>query len=314
VDGGSGSSGGDGGVRAAMRSRERAAAALEAYVRARLYGSSGGTGGGGGGGTVLPAAADEEMEELQAVITSFRQRQSLGQAEEKARGVLPATVDLARFAGDLRYRQAELERAATDAVASWAASSSSSVAAGGGKGPRDVITLASEYPNTDVWRVAAAATTALLGRGYAKLRSRGVAAPAAVSRVETELRNGGAGGGGGALLEALLDGGGGRGDQDALQVVREVFVGAADGDDLHHLDLLLRLMSEAAAQRSGPSAVGGAEAGGSIGGGTKNPIDRRLNAHVGLMRRLLKAAPPGLDYKALIGVDPLADPLADPTA
>ncbi|CAM9747694.1 unnamed protein product [Ectocarpus fasciculatus] len=32
------------------------------------------------------------------------------------------------------------------------------------------------------------------------------------------------------------------------------------------------------------------------------------------MRRLLKAAPPGLDYKALIGVDPLADPLADPAA
>ncbi|CAM9712917.1 unnamed protein product, partial [Ectocarpus sp. 13 AM-2016] len=104
---------------------------------------------------------------------------------------------------------------------------------------------------------------------------------------------------------------GGRGGQDALQVVRDVFVGAADGDDLHHLDLLLRLMSEAAV-RSGPS--GGAEAGGGIGCGSKNPIERRLNAHIGLMRRLLKAAPPGLDYKALIGDDPLADPLADPEA
>lgn len=202
--------------------------------------------------------------------------------------------------------QAELERAATDAVASWAASSPSATA--GGKGPRGVITLASEYPDTDVWRVAAAATTAFLGRGYAKLRSKGVAAPAAAARVETELRNGTVGG---ALLDALLDGGGGREGHDALPVVRDVFVGTADGDDLHHLDLLLRLMSEAAA-RSGPS--GGAEAGGGIGGGSKNPIERRLNAHVGLMRRLLKAAPPGLDYKALIGEDPLADPLADPAA
>ncbi|CAM9902098.1 unnamed protein product, partial [Ectocarpus sp. 4 AP-2014] len=106
VDGGSGSSGGDGRMRAAMRSRDWAAAALEAYVHARLAVVNGDTGGGGGGvvEAVLPAA-EEEMEELLAVITSFRQRQSLGLAEEKARGVLPATVDLGRFAGDPRYRQ-----------------------------------------------------------------------------------------------------------------------------------------------------------------------------------------------------------------
>lgn len=107
VDGGSRRSGGaDGGMMlAAMRSRGRAAAALEAYVRARLTMVNEGTGRGGGVERLLPAVEAEETEELRAVISSFRKRQSLGLAEEKARGVLPATVDLGRFAGDPRYRQ-----------------------------------------------------------------------------------------------------------------------------------------------------------------------------------------------------------------
>lgn len=123
--GGGGNSAGDRGtgkrlgeqLRAASRSRGIAAAALEAYVRARLsaMGESsdrqgGSAGGGGGGGDVGVALADggvpsEEMGELVAVLTSFKQRQSLGQAEDKVRVLLPATVDLGRFAGDQRYRQ-----------------------------------------------------------------------------------------------------------------------------------------------------------------------------------------------------------------
>lgn len=101
-------------MRAAARHRGVAAAALEAYVRARLsaIGESGGrdgvSGGGGGGvgdGRARVGVHSEEMGELVAVLTSFRKRQSLGQAEDKARAVLPATVDLGMFAEDERYRQ-----------------------------------------------------------------------------------------------------------------------------------------------------------------------------------------------------------------
>lgn len=124
---GSGGGGGDGGdrgagkrlgeeLRAASRSRGIAAAALEAYVRARLsamgesgdwQGSSAGGGGGGDVGVAVGGCGvpSEEMGEMVAVLTSFKQRQSLGQAEDKVRVLLPATVDLGRFAGDQRYRQ-----------------------------------------------------------------------------------------------------------------------------------------------------------------------------------------------------------------
>lgn len=123
--GGGGGNAGDGDVvgqrrgeealRVAARLRGIAAAALEAYVRARLSaigessGRGGGsTGGGGGGGDVGlegSGVPSEEIGELVAVLTSFRQRQSLGQAEDKVRAVLPAAVDLGRFARDQRYRQ-----------------------------------------------------------------------------------------------------------------------------------------------------------------------------------------------------------------
>lgn len=104
-------------LRAAARSRGIAAAALEAYVSARLSavgGSSGRDGGttdggrDGGGGDVsvgVSGVPSEEIGELVAVLASFRQRQSLGQAEDKVRSLLPATVDLGRFAGDRQYRQ-----------------------------------------------------------------------------------------------------------------------------------------------------------------------------------------------------------------
>ena len=128
-NGGSGSGGSGGGgdaagrqrgdeMRAAVRHRGVAAAALEAYVRARLSavgegggrdGGSGSVGGdidaGGVGVGVGVRVAAEEVGELEAVLTSFRRRQSLGHAEEKARAVLPATVDLGMFAEDQRYRQ-----------------------------------------------------------------------------------------------------------------------------------------------------------------------------------------------------------------
>ena len=127
--GSGGSGGGDGGdgvtgqrtgheMRAAARRRGVAAAALEAYVRARLsvvggsVGSGGGGGGGGnvdgggvGGGHAGAGVPSEEMAELVAVLASFRKQQSLGQAEDKARAILPASVDLGMFAEDQRYRQ-----------------------------------------------------------------------------------------------------------------------------------------------------------------------------------------------------------------
>lgn len=135
--GGGGGAGGTGGaagrereeeeLRAAARYQGKAAAALEAYVRARLSaierggggdGPTGGRGGGGGGSGVRAGARgarvpSEEVEELAAVLASFRRRQSLGQAEEKARAVLPGGVDLLRFAEDQGYRQVCVRNAST---------------------------------------------------------------------------------------------------------------------------------------------------------------------------------------------------------
>lgn len=131
-----GSSGGEiegswergGKMRKATRAHRVAAAALEAYVRARLSairgngdgggdsrdvdGGDGGSGDGGGltsvrekgesggGGTLC-----DEVGELMAILTSFRRRQSVEEAEGKARALLPPGVDLERFAGDADYRQ-----------------------------------------------------------------------------------------------------------------------------------------------------------------------------------------------------------------
>lgn len=208
----------------------------------------------------------------------------------------------------------------------------------GGKNARDMVALAREYPGTDAWSVAAAAAGALLGQGYVALRRKGLTAASAAARVDADLRSGGSdiggsgsssgdfngndsGSGSEGLLDTLL--GTGRGGQGVVDVARGVFVRVADGKDLHHLDLLLRLMSEASAKReqdgtggagcSSGVTVGGGSSGGSGSSSTgKNVIERRLHAHCGLVRRLLKAAPPGLDYKRLVGEDPLGDPLADP--
>lgn len=77
-----------------------AAAALEVYVRARLsaMGHDGGLRGSGGNSAA-------ESEELVAVLKSFKHRKSLGEAEDRARALLPAGVDLGKFARDLGYRQ-----------------------------------------------------------------------------------------------------------------------------------------------------------------------------------------------------------------
>ena len=110
----------DGKMRAATRAHRVAAAALEAYVRARLSairrdGDGGGDGDGVGGGGVVGVreegeaggggALHNEVGELVAILTSFRQRQSVEEAEGKARALLPAGIDLERFAGDAGYRQ-----------------------------------------------------------------------------------------------------------------------------------------------------------------------------------------------------------------
>lgn len=184
----------------------------------------------------------------------------------------------------------------------------------------ELIALGREYPQMDVWRVAAAAADAMLSLGYANLRRKGLPAASAASLVDAELRTregGGYGGGSvavhdsksetdGSLLAILLSEGQQVG-QSLLELARGVFIHFADGTDLHHVDLLLRLMTEGAMAmtKSRGQDIGG------IGG--RSAVERRLSAHGGLVRRLLKAAPQGLNYKRLVGVDPLADPLADPT-
>lgn len=88
-----------------------ASAALEAYVRARLsvirdsVDGVSSEGVGGGGGEVGVPSEEVEVGELVSVLTSFRQRRTLGEAENRARALLPSGVDLERFARDPGYRQ-----------------------------------------------------------------------------------------------------------------------------------------------------------------------------------------------------------------
>lgn len=99
-------------VAAARERRRLAAEGLEAYVRARLLvmrsgefiGKKGSEGFDVARGEPSAAAAAEVME-LKDVLTSFQQRQRFGQAEERARALLPSGVDLQRFALDVGYRQ-----------------------------------------------------------------------------------------------------------------------------------------------------------------------------------------------------------------
>lgn len=178
--------------------------------------------------------------------------------------------------------------------------------------------------------MTAAATRALLGQGYASLRKRGLTAASACAFVNTELRSGGssstkgdgAGDRGSSGLVGVLLGVDGderrAAGQDVLELARGVYLQSADGKDLHHLELLLRVMCEAAAKPDiSGDVVGGSEstnAGGHGGIDRKIAVERRLKAHFGLVRRLQKVAPTGLDYKCLVGEDPLEDPLADPPA
>lgn len=211
-----------------------------------------------------------------------------------------------------RLSQEQLELAAT---ASWSS---------GGEVACQIVALGRNYAGTNVLKVTAAATRALLSSGYDSLRQKGVPAASAAARVESDLRapcggsddagsiggNDGVGGGKGLLAQLLDDGE--LSGQCLLELARDVFVDTADGVDLHHLDLLLRFMLEgAAASAAEGTRVQGDRAEGSASLG-KSTVERRLNAHSGLIRRLLKVAPAGLNYKRLIGKDPLADPLADP--
>lgn len=313
----------------ARAAREVASCALEAYVRARLSGirGDGAVGGAsgagvdgatsdrsegnatGGGDAAVGTASQEEMRELVSVLSTFRTRASLGAAEDRVRSLLPR-ADLTRFASDANYRQSELERAASEVL--------------GGKAASDIVALGREYPDTDAWSVAAAAMSALLGPGYSKLRQEGLTGASAAARIHAELRTGSdgnvSGGGetdssahgspGGGLLEVLAEETNLRGG--ALEIARDVFMRFADGTDLHHVDLLLRVMAEGATTAATAAATARGDGEGVVTTSTKSEAERRLSAHCGLVRRLLKAAPLGLDYKRLLGPDPLADPLADP--
>lgn len=96
---------------AARRAQRTASRALETYVRARLpvmpgTRADGGDERGNRGNAVPPsAAAGDEVEELVSVLSSFKERANLGEAEDRARGLLSPGVDLARFSEDRAYRQ-----------------------------------------------------------------------------------------------------------------------------------------------------------------------------------------------------------------
>lgn len=288
-----------------------ASSALDAYVRARLSAMRrvGGAGSSSDGDLISlghaaeawrsadtsSGASEPEIGELMSVLSSFRKRASLGAVEDRVRAILSSGVDLARFSEDEEYRQEELRRAASHADR--------------GKQVLEIVALGREYPGTDVWDVAAVSATALLGPGYSKLRRKGLAPASAAARIDEELRTGD---GGGFLAILLTEAPGGEG---VVELARVVFVRDADGSDLHHMDLLLRTMTEAAAAAT--KAQGTREGDhGDVAGmvGAKSVAERRLSAHCGLVRRLLKAAPPGLDYKRLVGPDPLDDPLVDPNS
>ncbi|CAM9564261.1 unnamed protein product, partial [Sphacelaria rigidula] len=272
----------------ARAAHEVASCALEAYVQARLSGMTGdggaGSTSGGTGVDAAMAASQEDMRELVSVLSTFRTRANLGAAEDRARSLLPGT-DLTRFAGDAKYRQS--------------------------KAASDIVALGREYHDTDAWSVAAAATSALLGPGYSKLRREGLTAASAAARIHAELRTGSDGNvSGGGLLEVLGEEAHMRGG--TLEIARDVFIRFADGTDLHHMDLLLRVMAEGATTAATAAVTARGDREDVVITSPKSEAERRLSAHCGLVRRLLKAAPPGLDYKRLLGPDPLADPLADP--
>lgn len=85
--------------------------ALETYVRARLVAMPGTRADGGdergnrGNAAPPSAAAGDEIEELVSVLSSFKERANLGEAEDRARRLLSPGVDLARFSEDRAYRQ-----------------------------------------------------------------------------------------------------------------------------------------------------------------------------------------------------------------
>lgn len=91
-----------------------ASEALEAYVRARLAALPSKHGGVGGVGNdsatyrediAQHRSSPEDMSELEFVLSSFKKRAILGEAENRARKLLSQGADLTRFAVDRDYRQ-----------------------------------------------------------------------------------------------------------------------------------------------------------------------------------------------------------------
>lgn len=85
-----------------------ASQALEVYVRARLalipsVSESGDSR--AGHGVERASAGADEAGELVSVLSSFRKRASLGEAQERARKLLLPGVDMAMFSDDVYYRQ-----------------------------------------------------------------------------------------------------------------------------------------------------------------------------------------------------------------
>ncbi|CAM9610350.1 unnamed protein product, partial [Discosporangium mesarthrocarpum] len=251
--------------------------------------------------------------------------------------LVPGT-DTNRFSTDPEYRQAELEKAARNihdpdqtpillALARETGSDVWAVAAARAGALLEKLWVATgnSAPGT--------ATQAAAVRIEAELR--GVRGPASPSESSQGLHQGDKGtmdeaggrapasdrgrsatvGSSETLLSSLLCDG--RGASGFLSLLRHAYVEEANGSDLHQLELLLNLMVEAAQKlgagtgtASGSVTAGGVGADGREEGYSWAPgLDRRLLGHVRLVRRLLKAAPAGLNYKRLVGEDPTADPL-----
>jgi hypothetical protein len=98
---------------------------------------------------------------------------------------------------------------------------------------------------------------------------------------------------------------------ELLQALLQLYA-AAPGCDLPRLDLLLRLMLECCTATAGTAGAAAGAADSSEATAAKGSVrtEKRLQMLTGLSRRLLKAAPPALDFKHLTGG---SDPLAPPT-
>ncbi|CAM9239205.1 unnamed protein product [Chrysoparadoxa australica] len=139
-----------------------------------------------------------------------------------------------------------------------------------------VLEAALEVAGADrAWGLVRGRLSSWLGEGWAERRA-GSDEATVCAGADAALR----GVGGGQLLHIL------RRDPAAVLQELRVFYGMAGGEEMGRLELLLRMASDVA----------------------EAPTTKRLQAHVGLLKRLLRIKLSGLDYKRLMGEDPFADP------